>query len=358
MITISLCMIVKNEEDILERCLSCVEGIADEIVIVDTGSTDRTKEIASRFTDRIYEYEWKDDFGAARNYSFSKATKEYCMWLDADDVIPEEERKKLRCLKKGMTDQVDVVMIRYATAFDEEGKPVFFYYRERIVKNDGRFFWQGRVHEAIVTEGNVFYADACIFHRKNRPSDADRNLRIYENMLRAQEILGPREQFYYGRELYYHEKWQEAAKAFKIFLLEEHSFLENRIDACRLLAACRRNLGDMKGAYEALFASFCYDTPRAETCCDLGAMFLNANLLEQSVYWYERALEAGKKERSGGFIEEDCYGYLPSIGLCMCHDRLGNHRKAFSYNEKAATYKPKDRYVALNRKYFREKWGM
>ena len=121
-------------------------------------------------------------------------------------MIPEEERKKLRCLKKGMTDQVDVVMIRYATAFDEEGKPVFFYYRERIVKKDGRFFWQGRVHEAIVPEGNVFYADACIFHRKNRPSDADRNLRIYENMLRAQEILGPREQFYYGRELYYHEK--------------------------------------------------------------------------------------------------------------------------------------------------------
>ena len=114
----------------------------------------------------------------------------------------------------------------------------------------------------------------------------------------------------------------------------------------------------MKGAYEALFSSFCYDTPRAETCCDLGAMFFNANLLEQSVYWYGRALEAGKKERSGGFIEEDCYGYLPSIGLCMCHDRLGNHRKAFYYNEKAATYKPKDRYVALNRKYFREKWGM
>ena len=127
MITISLCMIVKNEEDTLERCLSCVEGIADEIVIVDTGSSDRTKEIASRFTDRIYDYEWKDDFGAARNESFSKATKEYCMWLDADDVIPEEEQKKLRCLKAGMTQQGDVVMVRYATEIDEEGKPVFFY---------------------------------------------------------------------------------------------------------------------------------------------------------------------------------------------------------------------------------------
>ena len=70
MITISLCMIVKNEEDTLERCLSCVNGIADEIIVVDTGSSDRTKEIAARFTDLVFDYEWKDDFGAARNFSF------------------------------------------------------------------------------------------------------------------------------------------------------------------------------------------------------------------------------------------------------------------------------------------------
>ena len=226
MITISLCMIVKNEEDTLERCLSCVNGIADEIIVVDTGSSDRTKEIAARFTDLVFDYEWKDDFGAARNFSFSKATKEYCMWLDADDVILPKEQKKLRCLKAGLTDQVDVVMARYATAFDEEDRPVFFYYRERIVKNDGRFFWQGRVHEAIVPEGNVFYADLCICHKKTRPSDADRNLRIYEDMLKSRETLGPREQFYYGRELYYHGKWQEASRAFETFLTQEDRRLQ------------------------------------------------------------------------------------------------------------------------------------
>ncbi len=358
MITISLCMIVKNEEDTLGRCLACVEGIADEIIIVDTGSSDRTKEVASAFTEKIYDYEWKDDFGAARNYAFSKASMEYCMWLDADDVIEKGEQKKLRCLKAGLTKQVDVVMAKYVTAFDEDGAPSFFYYRERIVKNDGRFCWQGRVHEAIVPFGNIFYADAAIWHKKNRPTDADRNLRIYENMLKAQEVFGPREKFYYGRELYYHEKWQEAAEAFSEFLTEEEGFLENRIDACRLLGLCRRRLGDMKGAYAALFESFCYDVPRAEVCCDLGGMFLNANLLGQAVYWYERALDAGKREKNGGFIEEDCYGYLPSIGLCMAHDRLGNYQKAFRYNEKAATYKPKDKYVEINRKYFKDKWGL
>ena len=358
MMTLSLCMIVKNEEKVIRRCLESVKEVCDEMIVVDTGSQDNTREIAAACGAKVFSFPWTYDFAAARNYSFSLASSDYLLWLDADDVILPKEQKKLRCLKAGLTDQVDVVMARYATAFDEEDRPVFFYYRERIVKNDGRFFWQGRVHEAIVPEGNVFYADLCICHKKTKPSDADRNLRIYEDMLKSRETLGPREQFYYGRELYYHGKWQEASRAFETFLTQEEGFLENRIDACRLLTSCRRNLGDMKGAYEALFSSFCYDTPRAETCCDLGAMFFNANLLEQSVYWYGRALEAGKKERSGGFIEEDCYGYLPSIGLCMCHDRLGNHRKAFYYNEKAATYKPKDRYVALNRKYFREKWGM
>ena len=73
MITISLCMIVKNEEKLLARCLDSVAGLMDEIIIVDTGSTDRTKEIAARYTDKIYDFEWVQDFSAARNFAFSKA---------------------------------------------------------------------------------------------------------------------------------------------------------------------------------------------------------------------------------------------------------------------------------------------
>ena len=72
--TISLCMIVKNEENVLDRCLSSIADLMDEIIIVDTGSTDRTKEIASKYTDLIYDFPWINDFSAARNFSFSKAT--------------------------------------------------------------------------------------------------------------------------------------------------------------------------------------------------------------------------------------------------------------------------------------------
>lgn len=72
-------MIVKNEEDVLARCMESVSGIFDQIVIVDTGSTDRTREIASRYADLVADYVWHDDFAAARNYAFSLSECDYVM---------------------------------------------------------------------------------------------------------------------------------------------------------------------------------------------------------------------------------------------------------------------------------------
>ena len=79
MVSISLCMIVKNEEDVLSRCLESVSGLVDEIIIVDTGSTDRTQETAACFTDKIFAFPWQDDFAAARNEAFSHASMDYCV---------------------------------------------------------------------------------------------------------------------------------------------------------------------------------------------------------------------------------------------------------------------------------------
>ena len=133
MATISLCMIVKDEEEVLARCLESAAGIADEIIIVDTGSSDRTVEIAKEYTNQVYSFAWIDDFAAARNYAFSLASADFCMWLDADDVLLPEDRTKLLALKQDLVD-VDTVMLRYNTAFDAQGRPVFSYWRERIVR--------------------------------------------------------------------------------------------------------------------------------------------------------------------------------------------------------------------------------
>ncbi|CAG5088542.1 Glycosyl transferase family 2 [Thermobacillus xylanilyticus] len=99
---ISLCMIVKDEESVLERCLKSVQGYVDEIIIVDTGSTDATRDIASRFTDRIYTFEWVNDFSAARNEALKYARGKWILVLDADEYFEESEIRKLRELLGSM----------------------------------------------------------------------------------------------------------------------------------------------------------------------------------------------------------------------------------------------------------------
>ena len=96
MISISMCMIVKNEQEILARCLDSYAGTYDELIIVDTGSTDNTKEIAAHYTDKIYDFEWINDFSAARNFAFSKAGCDYIFSADADEVLDDANNYALR----------------------------------------------------------------------------------------------------------------------------------------------------------------------------------------------------------------------------------------------------------------------
>ncbi|MFC5528955.1 glycosyltransferase [Cohnella yongneupensis] len=93
---ISVCMIVKNEEAFLQRCLQSVRAYVDEIVIVDTGSTDRTKEIAQTYTDKIYDFVWINDFSAARNESLKHATGKWILVMDADEYMEEKEIRGMR----------------------------------------------------------------------------------------------------------------------------------------------------------------------------------------------------------------------------------------------------------------------
>lgn len=351
-ITISLCMIVKNEEDVLERCLRSVAKAMDEIIIVDTGSDDSTKEIASKFTKHIYDFSWNNDFAAARNFSFSKASMDYCMWLDADDVITEENLQKLLELKTSLQPFPDVVMMKYLVAFHEDGSPSFSYYRERLIKNHAGFVWQGRVHESIAASSNTLHSSIEIEHHKEKIQDSDRNLRIYEQMLEEGEVLEPRHQFYYGRELLYHQRYEEAIAVFWAFLNHPFGWKENKIDACRQLSLCYNNKNQPEKALSSLFQSFCYDTPRAEILCDIGKLYLQREQYRLAIYWYELALNVPTDFTNGSFYLEDCHNYLPSIQLCVCYDRLGDHKTAYLYHRKTLQYHPKAPEVLLNSAYF------
>lgn len=352
MVTISLCMIVKNEENILARCLNSVKDLVDEIIIIDTGSTDNTKEIAKKFTDKVFDFNWINDFSSARNYSFSKATMDYILWLDADDVILPEDQVKFKYLKQYLNPTVDVVMMKYNVGFDENGNVTFSYFRERLLKRINSYCWKEPVHELIELWGYVNNADISITHKKEKSSELDRNIDIYENLLSTGHDLSLRGMYYYARELFSHENYNKAIEYFNKFLDNEDGWVEDKIGACYKLSLCYKNINDNKNALKSLLRSFEYDTPRAEACCELGQYYLNLSDYNKSIFWYKLATNLEMPTDYWGFRLHDCWGYLPNIQLCVCYDKLGNINEAMKYNDLAGKYNPNSTAVEYNKKYF------
>ena len=352
MITISLCMIVKNEEDTIERCLASASEIADEIIIVDTGSTDHTKEIAERFTDKIYDFEWIDDFSAARNFAFGKGSMDYLLWLDADDIILPMDMVKFKLLKSTLCSDVDVVMMKYNTGFDQQGKVNFFYYRERLVRRDRGFQWREPVHEYLAVGGKIVGSDICITHAKPSGHPDGRNIKIYEALLSAGKKLSSRGTYYYARELKDNGRYREAISMFRRFLDSGNGWAEDNITACSELAKCYQIEKKNAEALTAMFRSFQFDTPRAELCCQIGYYFKLRGQWRQAAFWFDLASKLERPQNSWGFAQEDCWGYIPSIECAVCYDKLGDYGKAERYNNRAAEFKPNAPEVLYNKKYF------
>lgn len=352
MVTISLCMIVKNESKVLERCLDSISDAVDEIIIVDTGSTDNTKEIAAAKGAKIFDFPWCNDFSAARNFSFDQASMDYIMWLDADDVMEPEELKKLQDLKQNLSPEISVVNMMYNAAYDSLGKPTFSYQRERLLRSKDNYRWEGAVHEVITPHGPILDTHIAISHRKTGSGDPDRNLKIYQKQLAEGHIFNAREQFYYARELMYHNLWQDAIAVFSDFLAMEEGWLENRISACGDMARCYRSLGNDRGEIEALVKALAFDLPRAEICCDIGAWWLRHSGWLQAEFWYTQALRCDPDEHPGAFVSKDCYDYIPYMQLAVIYDKLGLREKAIHANENAGKIRPKDPHYLHNKEYF------
>lgn len=148
---LSLCMIVKNEEANLPRCLESVKGVVDEMVIVDTGSTDRTKEIAQSYGAKVYDFEWVDDFSAARNYGIDRAKGEWILVLDADEVLDAQTAIELRpILETSKADAYNCVTRNVLSL-----QPELYYHDSsfqgwvRVFRNRPQYRFESMYHEAV-----------------------------------------------------------------------------------------------------------------------------------------------------------------------------------------------------------------
>ncbi len=352
-ITISLCMIVKNEEAVLGRCLDSVANITDEIVIVDTGSNDKTKAIAAGYDAKIYDFTWIDDFAAARNYAFDQASCEYILWLDADDIIQAADQVKLLALKNSLDPAIDSVTMHYNLGYDDYGNVIASLRRNRLVKRSKNFRWIGAVHEFLEVNGQILNSEIAVSH-SSLHHDSDRNLRIYQKRLASGECFSPRDMYYYANELLDHRMIDQAIEWYQKFLDSGQGWLEDNLAACRKLVDCFHDRGDRENAEKFIFRSFLYDCPRADFCCRLGHHFQRSKQYQQAVFWYKLATQLEQPSDNWGLTDHACTTWLPYLQLCLCYDQLGEYELANQHNELAATFIPDDPHILHNRNYFQQ----
>jgi hypothetical protein len=186
----SLCMIVRNEEKNLPACLHSVEGLFDEVVIADTGSTDATPDIIRNFGARLVEFPWVDSFGAARNASLGQARGKWVMWLDADDRLDAENRQRLQEVLAALGDDLDAYSMKVRSALDP-GRTAFRVLDQvRLLRNLPQVRWDYRIHEQILPAvnragGGVRWVEVVIDHvgyqdPSLRQTKLNRNLRLLE----------------------------------------------------------------------------------------------------------------------------------------------------------------------------------
>jgi glycosyltransferase involved in cell wall biosynthesis len=187
---VSLTMIVKNEEKNLPACLTTVRDLFDEVIVVDTGSKDRTREEAARFNVQVHEFPWVDSFAAARNEALRHATGEWVLWLDADDRLDEPNRARMRDVFANLGDEKDARVMKVRSAMDQTRTSIRVLDQVRLFPRHPQVYWKYRVHEQILwgvrqIGGGVRWTDVLVDHvgyqdPKLRDVKLARNLRLLE----------------------------------------------------------------------------------------------------------------------------------------------------------------------------------
>lgn len=328
MITISLCMIVKNEEAVLARCLDTVADLVDEIVIVDTGSTDATKQIAARYTKNIYDFKWIDDFSAARNFAFSKATKEYIYSADADEVLDNENRAKFRRLKEQLLPEIEIVQMKYGNQlsfgtvynFDEE-------YRPKLFKRLREFVWEEAIHETIRTFPVVYDSDIVITHMPTAPHGS-RDLQNFKRQIMQGKVLSKRLANMYARELLMVGEAEDVLWAEDYFIrvsadcdADADSVMEAYCVIAKAAGIRKDAVQMMKYTTKAMLSGGC-----SEVCLELGRYYEEIEDFEEAAIWYYNAAYETQPILVKSTGEEDALQ-----GLIRCYRALELEEQVIEY---------------------------
>lgn len=288
----SCCMIVKNEEKVLARCLDSIAPIMDEIIIVDTGSTDATKKIAAGYTDKIYDFEWIQDFSAARNFAFSKATGDYIYTADADEVVDAENQKKFLELKQAILPEIEIVQMQYGNQldhgttynFDQELRPKLF-------KRQREFVWIEPVHETVRLDPVVYDSDIVIGHFPEE-THSSRDFAIFQKQRREGKKLSRRLHHMYAMELFIsgeNNDFLEASELFEQSAMDPERTLDEVKEAACVVARAARIRHDAVTMLKMTLKDLLTEGS-SEMCYELGEFFRELGDKEEAAIWYYNAM--------------------------------------------------------------------
>lgn len=323
MISVCLCMIVKDEGQVLKRCLDSFAPLVEEIVIVDTGSSDDTKEIAARYTDKIYDFSWIGDFAAARNFAFSKAGCDYIYSADADEYIDEENAGKFRALKEVMDPQVEMVQMWYVNRHglrttDNYEKDL----RPKLFKRLRNFVWIDPVHESVRLDPLVFDSDIEIIHMPQN-MHSGRDFGIFKNKLAQGEKLSKKLMHMYATELFMagaDADFKDAAPFFEDLLYDPDRGEEERMESYCVLARAARNAGDVNAFFKWALKNISIK-PCSEMCCELGHYYFAAKDYEEASVWFINA-----HQETEAILIKDAAESIPCKMLAACYEKMaGEH---------------------------------
>ncbi len=350
---ISVCIIAKNEEKHIEECLRRLAPYGFEIVLADTGSTDRTVELARRYTDRIFHFDWCDDFSAARNFVLGKASHDWTLSIDCDEYLESVDLKALAAHMQTRPQAAGRILIR--NRFHEDGQPACEQTRVSRFVNRKYFHFEGAVHEQLVpidaaAPKYVYSAPVTVLHVGYDGTEEEmgvkcrRNIALLEKELASQ---GPDPYVYYQLGQCY-RKIHDPENAFRCFDLGLAMDVDPALDYVQtMVESYGYTLLDLKRYDEALNLLGVYDefSRRADFVFLMGLIYMNNGLFDASIQEFQKAasmtefavdgVNSYKAHYNIGVIYE-CTGHLPearaAYGRCGGYEPALRRLKLLSQN--------------------------
>ena len=338
---ISLCMIVKNEEGNLRECLQSANGFVSEIIIIDTGSKDKTRNIAMEFTDKVYDFPWCNDFAKVRNFSLEKASNDWVLILDADEIITGFKQEEVK--NKMMKDDKIVGRIKRINILEDEMGTKRYIERVNRLFNKKYFHYEGMIHEQVVAQNgenyNTINVDIIVDHIGYTKEIMKKTDKIQRNLELLQKSIEKNDKdpyLYYqlGKTYYLDKKYEKSVECFnKALTFRANTKYEYVQDLIETYGYALINTGRYAQAlelkkYEKEYSSL------LDYKFLMALIYMNNALFEQAIKGFLDCI--GEKEGK----MEGANSYLACYNIGVIYECSGLKEKAIFYYKKCGDYKP------------------